>query len=168
MAKTSATSTIAVGELITGQGLFYEDVRAVIEQANWSFGERICECLVSTSVADTLSVSSGWEEALRTQVWIDADATTIELASVAQLTAANTAGVRFTVGAASAVTNSHTNATNNTVVVGTVAVSSTGTGWVTLTIEINHTAGSAASDLVTYRGVQVQRIAAASIPDPSG
>jgi hypothetical protein len=168
MAKTSTASTIAVGELITGAGIFLEDVRAVIEQINWSHGERICEALIGDSVLDTLSASSGWETARQTRIWIDPDATTLELASVAALTAANTCGVRFTVGAASAVTNSHTNPTNNTVVVGTVAVSSTGTGWRDVTIEINHTAGSATSDTVTFLGIQVQRIDASAMPDPSG
>lgn len=164
MSKTSTVSTAPVGALVIGAQVFAEDLRAIVEQLNWSHGERVCTSLFADGAGDTLPVSSGWTEVRRARVYVDTDAASIDVTSTVALTAANTASVRVTIGAG-AVTNAHT-ATGS--VTGSVATSTTGTGWLDLLVEINHTAGSAASDRVSFIGAQLARINASAMPDPTG
>lgn len=164
MSKVSTVSTQPVGLYVIGAQVFAEDVRGVIEQLNWSHGERVCTSLFADGAGDTLPVSAGWTEVRRAVIYVDPDAATIDVTSTATLTAANTASVRVTIGAGS-VTNAHA-ATGS--VTGSVATSTTGTGWVDLLVEINHTAGSATADRVAFVGAQLARIDASAMPDPSG
>jgi hypothetical protein len=164
VAKTSTLSTQPVGLYVIGAQVFGEDVRGVIEQLNWSHGERVCTSLFADGAGDTLPVSAGWTEVRRARVYVDSDAASIDVTSATGLTAANNASVRVTIGAGS-VTHAH-------VVSGTitssVATATTGTGWVDLLVEINHTAGSATADRVTFVGAQHARIDASAMPDPTG
>lgn len=164
MSKTSALSTQPVGLYVIGAQVFAEDVRATLEQLNWSHGERVCTGLFADGAGDTLPSTSGWTEVRRAVVYVDPDAATIDVTSTVTLTAANTASVRVTIGAGS-VTSAHAASGS---VTGSVATSTTGTGWLDLLVEINHTAGAATSDRVTFVGAQLARIDASAMPDPSG
>lgn len=164
MAKTSALSTQAVGLYVIGAQVFAEDVRGVIEQLNWSHGERVCTSLFADGAGDTLPVSAGWTEVRRASVYVDPDAASVDVTSTVTLTAANTASVRVTIGAGN-VTHAHVVSGDITA---SVATSTTGTGWLDLLVEINHTAGSASSDRVNFVGAQLARINASAMPDPSG
>jgi len=164
MAKFSNVSTTALGSIVIGAPVMLDDFRAAFEQLNWSHGERVCTSIFADGAGDTLPVSSGWTEVRRARVYVDTEAITIDVTSTVTLTAANTASVRVTIGAG-AVTNAHA-ATGS--VTGSVATGTTGTGWVDLLVEINHTAGAATADRVMFVGAQHARINASAMPDPTG
>jgi hypothetical protein len=164
MAKFSNVANVPLGTIVLGAPIMLDDFRAAIEQLNWSHGERVCTSLFGDGAGDTLPVSSGWTEVRRARVYVDTDAANIDVTSAVALSALNTASVRVTIGAG-AVTNAHT-ATGS--VTGSVATSTTGTGWLDLLVEINHTAGSASADRVTFCGAQLARINASAMPDPTG
>lgn len=165
MAKTSTTTTLGVGQLVVGQPVTLEEARAVIEQLNWSHGERVCELLLADDQPDTFGSSSGWQTSREHELWIDPDAATVEVLALCTVPATNTVEVRTTIGGAT-LTQTIAAAASGVPQVGTLATSSTGTGWQLVRLELNHTIGGATTATRDLWQLQIARMDATAMPDP--
>jgi hypothetical protein len=98
------------------------------------------------------------------KIRVDADVDTIIVGARCTFAAANTGDVRFTIGAGTA-TISYTAANNGLEQTSTIATSSTGTGLLTWTIEIDQTAGAGTSNQLRNVRIEAQQITS-GLPDP--
>lgn len=178
MTRTATFSTMSPYAMGTGQGIYFEQARAVAEMANYAF-QNTNDCHVSLCTgaddwnhdagqeiathAAAFSASSGWLEYYSFRIWIDVDVQDVSVTAKCFFESPDEGSVRFTVGGASAVTQSFTSASllEQT---DTIATSSTGTGWQTVLIEMNHTTGSQGDQ--TLDDFRVENVAAATLPAP--
>lgn len=166
MSKHAIATQLAVGQLVTGAPVVADDALAVIEQLNWSFGERVSEVLIVDDQVDEIGTSSGFVLRRKARVWIDPDGASIEVLVDATVpTASNSVTMRTTIGADS-IDLTIDDTTSGTPQTGTLLTSSTGTGWQTVTLEINHATGSASDCTRDLWQIQISRIEAADMRDP--
>ena len=179
MSKTKTQGTLSPFAFGVGRPILEADVQVVAETLNYVAGESpTCYWdfvagvhgwgTTGDEVAThrvKLATTSGYVEYYRFKIWIDPDEQEIEVAHECVVTAANTVLVKTTIGSNNVVTT-HLNANNGSEVTDTILTSATGTGWQTVTIEINHSVGSSSvCSLKSTRG-EALAIAAADLPDP--
>lgn len=188
MAKTQTlSSSFPVEQLAVSQAVLEEDAQLVSEELNWSFGYGLAVQSEATILGDAgwgatgneieaayagpglggvrFNTASGYSRRFRKQVRINPDTTQLEIRTTVTMPAANTGRVRTTIGATNTV-HSHT-AGATTTITSTLNVSATGSGLVTLEIELDHQTGSSdACILESFGWRQVERTS--GLPDPSG
>lgn len=178
MAKTQTLSTRPAYELATGQVIYFDDLVEAIEMANYAFGN-LTEAhwnfvtdgngwgFASSGLGThglVFPTSSGWIERYKFEIEIDADVDQIKVEATCRFTGTDNGEVRITVGGAIATLNTFTAGATSTVSA-TLNTSSTGTGRQTVTIEINHTTGTANDCFMTHtRGEDLP--VTSSLPDP--
>lgn len=177
MAKVQTTTEIPPETFTVSQGIYTEDLEAVVEMHNLSFGLGVAAGLAGqlsgyfdfsgfTNLGPaevTFNTASGYSRRYRGQVWIDPDAANLELRSVVTMPAANTGRVRFTVGATTSVHN-HA-AASTTTTTSTLATSATGTGLVDFELELDHQTGSSDACILEDWYLQAQAVTS-SLPSP--
>jgi hypothetical protein len=177
MARTSSESTISPFTFSSGNGVYYEQARDACEMLNYAY-QNIGTVHISMVTSDPgwgsstdevgthgrrFSASSGYEQHYRFYIWIDPDCAEVRCrANVAIPVASQTALVRFTVGS----TNSVLTYTLTGVHGGLIEfpTSSTGTGWQLVTIELNHSVGSASA--INLDDYSVENVQPDSLPAP--
>ena len=182
MPKRSTIATMNPNQLVSAYGVYLEDARIVSEMQNWASAQRpVCHVAMSVGPAtwaggselSTLGISfpagSGFNERLRFRIEVAPEVQVISFGARAFMAAAGQEGqVRFTIGAAAAVTlTTFTSGTNGTEHTGTVATSSSGTGTLEVIIEINHSLGALTSNFLRDIRVEDAVIAEADLPDPA-
>jgi len=179
MSKAKTQGTLSPFAFGVGRPILEADVQVVAETLNYVAGESpTCYWdfvagvhgwgTTGDEVAThrvKLATTSGYVEYYRFKIWIDPDEQEIEVAHECVVTAANTVLVKTTIGSNNVITT-HLNANNGSEVTDSILTADTGTGWQTVTIEINHSVGSSSvCSLKSTRG-EALAIAAADLPDP--
>ena len=182
MAKTIPSSPITLSpwRISQGNGIYLEDVKSVIEAANYTYAHLTNSHLSIVTGQDGWG-STGNEAAThnvtfpgttttttyyQTHTWIDSDVVDLYLEAFVNIGTGASCAVNFAIGSgSSSLSFSSAGAANaNT----TIATSSTGTGWQLLKITLTtSTVGSATSELLELRVEDVAQTTAASIRDPS-
>lgn len=185
MAKTQTASTVSPIRFAFGRPIYDDDVRAVIEQLNWSAGYRP-RCHVALTTAGSPWAASGVNANTRgthvieidtsrtsmTEVfhfWIrlSPNAVTVTCGAVVECDGTAEASVRFRIGSVTTSSLSYANADNGTEKTTTASVGSTGTGWVECYVDVQRTVAGGGSDDVYLRAFRVQDQAVTSgLPDP--
>lgn len=178
MAKTSASATLSPLVLSTGNGIYKQHVQSVIEQCNYSAGRNSDALAVfETGIGGAFGTwtHASYFTTSRVTVyvinfWIDPDLQAIDIETVATLAAGQTGTIWVTVGGWTA-THTHAAASTTTQTSSpTTAASPTGvgTGWQTITIEMQKSSGATAgtSRLDSIR-IEGRTITAANLPDPA-
>lgn len=164
--------------IATGQSITAEDARAVCEMLNYAYGyepEVYLNLVVSVpawgsslqeiathSIGFQAASGGGYSQRFRFYVWIDPDVVTINVGATCAFAAANTGRIRFTIGAANVVVNfTSLTVTEQT---GSIATSSTGTGWKLVTIEVDHQTGASGNQVLDLR-IEGARVTS-SLPSP--
>lgn len=156
MAKTITSTDIRPEIFVVGNGVMSEDIQAVIEHANYVYAERPqthwAQCVgISQWDGGSAPVAGGWlfrstgagaVTIGKKRIKVRPEVTTLRVAAECYMPASNEGDVIFTVGSASPVTLSFTNTENDAQQESTVATSSSGTGWITVTVQIEKTLGS--------------------------
>lgn len=182
MAKTATRSTLQPFSLATGQGIYYEDLRSVSEQLNYSAGWTPTQHFamttgssawwsggtgeIPTHDAPFSGAINTWVEIYRTHIWVDSDDVVLTFEATAAMAAANTGEIRATIGGGT-VTLTPFGAGATTTLSGNLNVSTAGTGWLLVVIEARRTAVSGTNNSVRNMRVFSQEIAAASLPGPA-
>lgn len=180
MAVIANPSTLNPWRIAVGVPITDEDQQEAEELLNHAAGEGIAtthaSCVTGASgwgtsgnevVAHgvTFPTGGGFTPRYEFRIWVDDDAQEIDARTVCDMPVGNTGDVRVTIGAAAAVVNSHAAAVTSTQD-STVATSSSGTGELAVTVEIDHTLGSAADCELRRMRVRNATIAAANLPAP--
>lgn len=180
MTKTAATTTVPPEYFSVGMDVLSEDALEVIEQLNWSACKRPV-VHVSTNVGSddyaganevgTLRLmfptTSGWATCLVFKIVVEPEVASI-LVGARCYVSAGTCSLRVTIGASAATSiGSFTSADNGSEKTCTINTSSSGTGELTVTIERNHSSGSAADCYIRNLRVEDNEIAATDLPDPA-
>ena len=168
MAKTGSDSSAAVLSEGTGGGIYEEALQAAAELANYVVGEsRPTYFSLDVSHFD-VAFRADNTPAVRFQTWINIDADEQSLALEAHCTipvGSQDCRVQFTIGGGST-TLIFTSTGYQT---GTLSIASVGgTGWRQVTVTLTHQTGSNGSCQLNFLRCQGARIAAASLPDPTG
>lgn len=180
MGKTATQGTLSPFAFGPGLPIYEADVQTVAENLNYVAGESptvyfslICGTHAWGSAGSiathnvVLSSSAGAVTYYEGHVWIDPDEQQISVAAAFNnLVAPNTIDVTWTLGLASQVV-SYTSADEDVEKSHTFATSSTGTGWRSFKVQINHTAGSAANIELHSIRMEAEPIAATDLPEPS-
>lgn len=176
MAQTQTSSTMSPYRFSTGNGIYFEDVQAVIEMMNYAFGRNpTTHGSMSTGVdawggagsiathGVELPTTSGYNQYYRGRIWIDPDVDNLVCEAEMTLTVGNEALVRFTIGGGNVILATFNIGTDRNS--STLATSSTGTGWRAVTIEINHSLGATAGQTLNDWTIQDDEVTS-SFPDP--
>lgn len=178
MAKTIASATLSPLQLATGNGIYKEHVEDVIEQANFAAGRNPeALAIIETGINGDFGpwthaayFMAGPQTVYVINIWIDPDVQSVDFSSTATMAASHTGDVIFAVGGWSA-THSHTaGATTTLTTTPTTAASPTGvgTGWQTVTVQLNRTSGSTtASARLDFLRIETKTITAANLPGPA-
>lgn len=179
MAKTTTASTLSPLVFVPGKDVFSEHQREVHEMQNFVVCRRPVTYLNVNGLPYEIFVNpranrhifsaalNTWLEVIRTHARVSADVQTFRCSARCQFAAAETGEVRFTVGASSVVL-AVTSADNGSRVLSTtLATSATGTGLLTVLVEIRRTAGASTLNYARNLRLQSGVIAAASLPDPA-
>ena len=163
MARTAAVSTLSPLVFSPGSAIQAEDVLAVAQQLNWSGARRVTThaCLNTGDNTDVIIIGTNkcvvtatvgvFRVRVRHTSRISRDALQVQVRyRVNVASAGTTIRSRVTVGGATAVTTSHTSAGNSTDTTVTLNTSSTGTGFVSWTLELERQSGAARSYLGYY------------------
>ena len=179
MAKTQTAGTLSPTSMILGAPVFFEHGQAVIEQANWTFGNRP-QTHVNQSCGGSITgvsgepeglnivfraVSAGPVEVLRFYIKILPE--TVNLTVGVETSFASTEEGTVTVVVGSTSTGIAFTASDDfTEKAGTLATSATGTGWQLCTVSIEKTVEvPTAAELIRVR-IQDQSITSA-LPSPT-
>ena len=180
MSVNQASTTISPTRLQLGGRVYADGAVAVIEQANELFGFRpqlhvSCACgnkhwATGASEFGALwlefgLVADGSVERLRFQIYIAAEAQEITVGARCSFVAAETGNVTVTIGTAGPVTIGFANADNANEKTDTVTTFSAGTGWQTVTVELERTAGTGEAFLRNFR-IQDEPVSG-SFPSPT-
>jgi len=179
MAKTQTIATVNPLRFATGSGVYFEDLQTVAQQLNWAYGN--ChESHVSVQCgADgwgsntnevathgvTFKSSSGLVEKYQFRIRIDPDTVSVLIGAECFMTGSDVGDVKITVGSTSGTLSTFNVAANGTEKTTTLATSSTGTGWQTCKVELNHTTGSSAVEELRFFRVQDSPISS-GLPSP--
>ena len=181
MARQEATTTLSpASEFATGAEIYFEDTVEVLEQLNWSFGQRPQLHLACATGDETWTtngafmlgaifrpIATGWVEVFRTRLKLLPETINVICGARCVFGTLDTGEVRFTLGADS-VTLGFTAADNGTEKEGLIDTATSGTGWQTLRIEIRRTGASQVNPAIMRNlRVQDEAIAAASLPAPA-
>lgn len=181
MAKTAANTTVPAIRLAIRQPITAEISRQVLEQQNSAIVSRPVVLFAFYGARPgsysggppglSLTFNAGlntWETRIRTAVKIPNEVATVRCSVMPFLTAGHTAEVRFTLGAATALTLSLTDAHNGTRQTGTIDVTGiVGTSVIAATVEMRRTS----SDTLGYLRsgvVQWEPVSVTALPDPDG
>ena len=180
MSKTITASTASPWRLSTGNGVYKEDVQAVIEQQNYTC-QRITNSYLNIVTAQESWGSSGDEEGThnvifpttattdltyQTEADIDADGALIYVEAYVNIGTGADCDVVFSIGSASTITLAFPSAGAANVNT-TISRALTGTGWQTIKVNLRtNTVGSADSQLLSLRVEDQPLSSAALIPDP--
>lgn len=137
----------------------------VVEQLNWSFQQRPAtyisaptggpnwdgrnECR-TLSIQFDLGALGFYQEKLRMQVKLDLDFPSYTVGAQCQFAPGETGNVRITLGAATPVVLSFTNANNGQLLTTTIAQSASHANWQTMIVELERTAGSLQTNDLRY------------------
>jgi len=154
-----------VGQLITGHPVFHGDELLVLEQLHWSHRERVCELLVADDRPDRLPSSGGFVLRRRMELWIDPDARVIDVLVIATVPSGDTITMRTTIGGSS-VDITVNNAASGTPQASQLLTADTGTGLVSVELELEHTTGSATTCTRDLWQIQVGVTDAVTFLDP--
>lgn len=176
MAKTQTSSTLSPYRFSTGNGIYVEDARAVVEMQNFAYGHNpTVHGSMATGIDDwggsgsiathgiELPTASGYNTYYTGRTWIDPDVVTLTCEAEMTLTTGNEALVRFTIGASNVVLTTFNVGTDRNS--STIATSATGTGWRDVTIEISHSLGSDTGQTLNEWTIEDSPITS-SLPDP--
>lgn len=176
MAKVSATTTLSPHRFIPGARVNAADGIDVLEQVNWSFGNRrslhvafVCgKADWSSNSVYTHGVSfpapGAWRTVFLGRARINADVNGLRWGAQCKIDNADGVTVRLTVGALSE-DLTFRSSDNGTYSPGTFS-GFTESGWVTVRLELNTDAGGTGGNQVVMWHLQEKEIAAASMPDP--
>ena len=173
-------TTISPGRFALGAMVGQEDLQRLIKQLNWSFGNRpqvhaAQSCGASgwgTAGSPYLhgvtfrATGSGAVTVFQTNIKILPEVDNIVVGAACEFSGSDTGEVHFAIGGGSASVTFNA-AQNDTDRPATIATSSTGTGWQSVTIQGERTAGTADAQLLRFR-VQDEAIGAAGLPEPIG
>lgn len=181
MSKTAATCTLNPLGIGSPLGVFVEDFLLVLEMLIWAICFRPIVHVAmavgpagwATGTTSTLGITfptaSGFNERLRFMIVVPPETHDINVGARCFISATPTqqGQVRFTVGAAAAVTlTTFTNGNNGTEQNASIATSSSGTGEIEVIVEINHNLGSATGNFLRDVRVEDQVITPTDLPDP--
>jgi len=179
MSKTAASTTMPPEYFSVGMDVLSEDALEVIEQLNWSACKRPV-VHVSMNVGDddyagtnelgTLRLmfptTAGWNTCLVFKIVVEPEVTSLTVGARCYVSA-GTCDLRVTIGASAATTiGSFQLADNGTEKTCTINTSSSGVGELTVTIERNHSTGSAADCYIRNIRVEDNEITATDLSDP--
>lgn len=179
MTKTSTISTRSADGFRPLGEVIVEDAQAVAEQLNWSAGNRPVthaalavgpvgwgDALTLGTLSLKFPASSGWNRCLVFKIIVSADTQSITVGAQCYVSA-GTCDLRVTIGSSAATSvGSFTSSDNGTEKTCSIATSSSGTGELTVTVERNHSSGSATDCYVRNFRVEDAPIAATDLPDP--
>jgi len=179
MAKTQTSATVNPLRFATGSGVYYEDFVLVAEMLNHIYGNCHESHISIQCGADgwgsntneiathgvTFKTTSGLVEKYMFRIRIDPDTVNVLVGAECFMTGSDVGDVKITVGGTSATLSTFNVAANGTEKTSTLATSSTGTGWQTCTVELNHTTGSSAVEELRFFRVQDSPISS-GLPDP--
>lgn len=176
MAKTQTSSTLSPYRFSTGNGIYFEDARAVVEMMNHAFGHNpALHGSMATGVdawggagsiaphGIELPTTSGYNIFYRGRIWVDPDVDNLVCEAEMTLTTGNEATVRFTVGSSSVTLTTFNVGTDRNS--STIATSATGTGWLAVDIGINHSLGSDTGQTLNDWTMEDDEITS-GLPDP--
>lgn len=169
MAQTQTLTTKSPLLFSPENGIFEEDIQALIEQMNWTFGH-ITMPHLSIHVGE---FSSGFEthavafpavgayaDYYSGRTYVDPDVDVIEIEATATLAGVGTGRIRITVGGTNGVLNFTAGTSTQS---STLATSATGTGVLSWTVEIETLTGT--SHTLDRLRIEDQAITS-SFPDP--
>ena len=180
MAKTTTAATLSPLIFVPGRDVFAEDQRSAHEVQNLVVCRRPVTYLNVNGYPYVFGTTPGanqhyfsaalntWLEVIRTHARVSADVQSFRCSTRCIFDTGETGEVRFTVGAANVVL-SVAPADNGSAVLSTALLTSaTGTGLLTVTVEIRRTAASVLTTnyAINFR-LQSNVIAPASLPDPA-
>ena len=180
MSKVGTVATIPPEYFGPDAEEFFEDARTVGEMLNWTAANRPVLHLAlatglegwATHAPTTLgwrfpTGAAGWVTRLITKIAVGVETTSIRVGVRCFMGAAQTGQVRVTIGASGAVAvGTFTAADNGGEKEVSVATSSSGTGELVVTLEINHTVGATTDSYVYAVRIEDEALDVATLPDP--
>lgn len=179
MSKVAALTSLSPLAFAANVEVLEAEARAVLEQLNWAAGERPvvhfalgCGPAGYSSGAQALlnllfPTASGYAERLHVPIILADDAVATVVGVRCYVSGSDQCLVRVTVGAAvPVVLTTFTAATNDDMHTATIYTNNSGTGEIAVTIEGNHSSGSADDCFIRMVRCQTTRIDALSLFDP--
>ena len=186
MAKTITAGTAPPGLFATGNGIYYEHLKEVIENQHYSWAENAhvhlsmsCGIAAWGSTGDELPThgveitGTGWSSAekFRFWIWLDPDVAYLTLGVECQVKAGNTVNVRWTINGTQiwpfiSISNSD-NGTEKTTTSGLYTLSpSLPAGWNKVIIEATNLTGDNADNWIKSIRIEDKVLAAGDLRNP--